>query len=426
MRSFMEVAATGETTAEFDAVCRAEGLGLQELCAEVAHGRLVIVPNRGGGPPVALGRAARSKVLCNLGTSSESSDIESEIEKARIALRCGATIICDQSVGSNVEGNRKRLLDAIAVPIAAVPLYQNVDEAKRSAGDALAFSGAEVLEVFERQLDGGVTMPGIHSMTKEVLQRVGESGRLMPIVSRGGGIMSAWIKRTGKENVYFEKFDQVLAMVKNRNVPLTFVASLRSGTVVDGFDSCEEMELRILRPYIEEAHRSGVSVVVDGLGHCSINFIPDAVRAFKEICCDVPLGVLGPAVTDRGLGHEHIVNAIGTAVAVWSGANYCNACYRTEHLGLPELQDIAEGISASVVATYAGDLARESHHQTLMKEERAMSYARKKNQWGVMLHQALDNDEAMRTFQRVGERNVEGKGCSICGDLCPFVVTGQC
>jgi phosphomethylpyrimidine synthase len=262
-------------------------------------------------------------------------------------------------------------------------------------------------------------------MSSEIINQLENSDRLMPIVSRGGGIMHEWIKRHGKQNPYLEHFDRILAVARKHNVPITFVSSLRSGTVVDGFDKLQEYEWAMLSEYIKEAHSKKVSVIVDGLGHITIDQIPLAVNKFKELCYGIPLGVLGPAVTDRGLGHEHVVNAIGTSIAVWSGANYCNACYRTEHLGLPELQDISEGIGAAVIATYSGDLAREQKKSSLVEEEWKMSAARKKNQWGIMLHGALDNKEALKTFQRVGKKNVDGKGCSICGDLCPFVITGQ-
>ena len=421
----MEIAQNGNDHEDFHKMSIFEKTSERNIVQEVSSGKVVIVPNWSDGDPVALGEKVRSKVLCNLGTSSKSPDINIEIKKAQLAVESGASIICDQSVGDNVWENRKRLLDQVNVPIAAVPLYQNVDEAKSAHKDPLAFSEDEVLEVFERQVENGVAMPGFHSMSFEIIDQLEKSDRLMPIVSRGGGILHEWIKRHSKQNPYLKQFDRVLEVARDHNVPITFVSSLRSGTVIDGLDKLQEYEWTMIGEYIKEAHSKKVSVIVDGLGHITIDKIPPAVNKFKELCYGVPLGVLGPAVTDRGLGHEHIVNAIGTSVAVWSGANYCNACYRTEHLGLPEIKDIAEGIGAAVIATYSGDLAREEKNGLLLVEERKMSSARKKNQWGIMLHNALDNKEAMKTFKRVGKKNVDGKGCSICGDLCPFVITGQ-
>lgn len=425
MSTYIDIARRQEAHPDFATVGEAEGIDVHQVIKEVASGSLVLVPGRRATKPVALGRSVRSKVLCNMGTSSESPDIALEIKKARMAVEHGAALVCDQSVGRCVSDNRKLLVQGANVPIAAVPLYQNVDDAVRAGGEPLGFGDDDVLAVFEEQVANGVTMPGFHSMSLSVAKVVGASTRLMPLVSRGAGLMFEWLKRTGRENPYFERFDVVLEVARSHNVPITFVSSVRAGTVVDGFDSVQEFEWQFLRPFIEAAHRTGVSVVVDGLGHMPIDHIGPAVRRFKQLCGEVPLGVLGPAVTDRALGHEHVANAIGTAVAVWSGANYCNACYPTEHLGLPELEDIPSGIGASVIATHAGDLGREGLKERLIPGERTMSTARQKNQWGVMLHHALEQVEARKTFERVGKGNKDGSGCSICGELCPYVVTGK-
>jgi phosphomethylpyrimidine synthase len=422
----MELAKKKEIHDDFLKISRSEGIDIQDIMREVASGHLVIIPNYSKGAPIALGKIVRSKVLCNFGTSSFCQDIDVEIEKVKIAIQRHASFVCDQSVGDHVYEHRKKLIAAIEVPIASIPLYQNVEESRSKKGDPLAFTTDEVLEVFERQIESGVTAPGIHTMNKELAKNYLDGAqRLMPIVSRGGGIINAWIKRYNAENPYLQHFDKILKIAKRYNVPLTFVTACRSGTVVDGFDECQKTEWKMLRSYIKMAHEEGVSIIVDGLGHMAMDQIPDAIKTLKEICYGVPLGVLGPAVTDRGLGHEHIVNAIGTAVAVWHGANYCNACYCTEHLGLPELQDIASGIAASLVATNIGDLARNEMKSTLLKEEMKISQARKNNRWGIMLECALDKEEAKITFNRVGQKNKDGQGCSICGDLCPFVITGQ-
>jgi phosphomethylpyrimidine synthase len=422
VKTYMELAREGGSAPEFVAIADAEGISMADLSEAVGVGRVAIVPNRASGRPVALGAAVRSKVFCNFGTSSASPSMAEEIQKARIAVDAGAAILCDQSVGQDIAVNRKALISSTAVPIAAVPLYQNVDESRHRYNHPLGFPAVDVLRVFEEQIEAGVSAPGIHSMTRDLAEMLESSGRLIPVVSRGGALMHEWMKKHHQENPYFAEFAQVLEIVRRHNVPLTFVCSVRSGTVCDGLDSAQGYEWSMLREYIREAHLRGVSVVVDGLGHMAIDQIPRAVERFKELCYGVPLGALGPAVTDRGLGHEHLVHAIGTAVAVWSGANYCNACYRTEHLGLPEIQDIREGIMSSVIAVYSGDLARSDRNKGLLAEEKAMSLARRENQWGVMLHHAIDCEEANLTFQRVGKDNREGEGCSICGDLCPFVV----
>lgn len=415
----------GDMHPDFGTVAAAEGLAVELLLPEVASGRVAVIPSRGTGCCLGLGGLLRSKVLCNLGTSSQSPDIATEIEKAKIAIAHGASLICDQSVGGGVWAGRRRLLQEIAVPVGTIPLYRAAEEARTHGGDPLDFDADDLFRILEEELVLGITQPGIHSMTREVAEIADTGGRLMPVVSRGGALMYEWIKRHECENPYFEQFDRLLDLCVQYGVPLTLILAQRSGTVVDGFEGCMAREWDAIRGYVRTALDEGVSVVADGIGHMRLDQIPDAIETFKRTCYEIPLGVLGPAVTDRGLGLEHVVNAIGTAVAVWSGANYCNACYPTEHLGLPEVVDIPEGIGASLIAVHAGDLARSGASSRLMSEEREISAARKKNRWGIQLGLALDVVTAKRTFERVGVHNVDGEGCSICGDMCPFVVTGQ-
>lgn len=411
-------ARAGRVTRDIELVSRTEGVPLEELLREVAAGHVVIIPGREGAAPIGLGDLLRSKVLCNLGTSLKSPNIELEIEKARAAVARGASIVCDQSVGPSVALNRSRLLKAVPVPLAAVPLYQNAETARRKRRNPLAFTTEEALRVFEEQLGHGVTAPGIHTMSRDIRQAVRASTRVMPLVSRGGAILASWIDRTGRENPYIEHYEDLLTLCLRYDVPLTLICSCRAGCVEDGFDSLQRTELAVVADLIHRAHGRGVGVLVDGMGHMRMDQIPEAVAYYKHVCRGIPLGVMGPATTDRGLGHEHVVNAIGTALAVQHGANYCNACARTEHLGLPEASDLPDAIGAAVIATYAGDLARGKFRQLDLE----MAKARKANAWGVQLEMALDKEGALATFKRVGADNRHGEGCSICGDLCPFTV----
>jgi phosphomethylpyrimidine synthase len=414
----MQVARTGKTTLAMESIATSEHVPLEQLRSDVAAGLTVIVPSRGSAPAVALGDLVRSKVLCNLGTSVTSPSVEPEIGKAKLAVSHGASLICDQSVGPNVESHRARLLQAVPVPLAAVPLYQNAEAARRQHGNPLAFSSDDVVRVFASQVEHGITAPAFHTMTRSLHDRLKKASRVIPIVSRGGGILASWMDRTGLENPYVERFHEVLAICVANDVPLTFVCSCRSGCIADGFDALQQAELEIVAGFVSEAHLHGVGVFLDGLGHMSMDQIPSAVLYCKRTCGGVPLGVMGPATTDRGLGHEHVVNAIGTAIAVQHGANYCNACARTEHLGLPEVVDIPDAIGAAVIATYAGDLARGRFKSIDLD----MAIARGQNAWGTQLDLALDTTMARETFRRVGANNKHGEGCSICGDLCPFTV----
>ncbi|MBN2565692.1 MAG: phosphomethylpyrimidine synthase ThiC, partial [Candidatus Eisenbacteria bacterium] len=417
MSTYMEIARSGRSHRDFASVSDQEGVRPNAVIDSVASGSLVIVPGRGSVLPVGLGHVASSKVLCNMGTSSDSPDIAVEIEKAQIAIDHGARIVCDQSVGPDLPAHRSRLVETLKVPIAAIPLYQNAQDSVAKTGDPLNFTPEEVLDVFRQQVLQGVTMPGFHTMSRRIVELLRTSRRLLPLVSRGGGLLHEWIVRNNGENPYLERYDEVLEIARSHNVPLTLVCSLRSGSVADGYDSEQRFEWKTLKALVRRAKNAGVSIMVDGLGHMRIDEIATAVRGFKQTCGEVPLGVLGPAVTDRALGHEQVANGIGTALAVWNGAYYCNACYSTEHLGLPEIGDIPAGIGAAIVATYAGDLARGQRRAQLLEKEVLMSEARKRNRWGAMLDYAIEKVEARRTFRRVGAKNKDGAGCSVCGDL---------
>jgi len=417
--SIMREPNSGRHAPIIEEISRAEQVDLSQLCSDIVAGRVVVIPGRGSARPIAIGHSVRSKVLCNFGTSSRSPDMELEIRKANASIMIGASLICDQSVGPNVAQSRKRLIQSISVPLASIPLYQNADSARQTKNNPLDFTASDLLAVFEDQLSQGVTAPGIHTMTRELKKHVDSSRRIMPLVSRGGSIIASWIQRTGNENPYIAHFDDVLAACDRFGVPLTLVCSCRAGCIEDGFDSVQKAEIEIVGELVTRAHRRGVAVMVDGLGHMRMDQIPDAVASYKRACNCVPLGVMGPATTDRGLAHEHVVNAIGTAIAVQHGANYCNACARTEHLGLPEASDIPDAIGAAVVATYAGDLARGKYRELDLQ----MAEARKMNAWGVQLNLALDKTGATETFRRVGADNRQGDGCSICGDLCPFTIS---
>ena len=421
MITYMEMAKKNIRHKDFFIISEKENIPIDLIIEEVSEGRIAIIPNHAG-EPVGLGNILKSKVLCNLGTSSKSPNIWNEINKAKIAVRHGASIICDLSVGNSIEKNRKLLIENLKVPIGSIPIYQNIEEAKNDKNDPFAFNDKDVLRIFEQQIKSGVTQPGIHTMNLDLSNFVKRSKRLIPIVSRGGSIMYEWINKNKLENPYFLYYDKVLEILQKYNLPVTFISAQRSGTIIDGFDEYQKKELDLIKPFIDEALKRNISVIYDGIGHMSLNQIGEAISYFKQKCNNIPLGVLGPAVTDRGLGHEHIVNAIGTAIAIWNGANYCNACYRTEHLGLPDETDIADGIGASIIAVYSGDIAKQNNNVESLLSEKRISIARKHNQWGKQLHCAIDEIMAKEIFMRVGVENKEGEGCSICGDLCPFVI----
>jgi len=415
----MLMAKLGKLTLEMEAILETGEISKGNLIKKIANGIITIIPNRGHFKPIALGDGLRSKILCNLGTSTDFFDINKVIKIAQIAVKYGASIICDQSSGPNLSINRKRLLNAIKLPLASIPLYQNTEESLRVNGDPLSFNSRDVIEIFREQVEHGISAPGFHPVSKELIQRIDTSNRVIPYVSRGGTILSTWIKRTGEENPYLTYFDEILEICIQNDIPLTFVCATRSGCLADGYDDIQKLEWKMIGILIEKAHNNNVSTIVDGVGHLRIDRIPIAINTLKKMTHNVPIGVMGPATTDRALGYEHIAHAIGAAVAIQHGANYSQACCRTEHIGLPELSDVIESLGAYKIATYVGDLSRFQHLENL---DREMSIARCKNQWGYQLDLAIEPIKARETFERVGQKNSKTEGCSICGKLCSFII----
>ena len=415
----MDKAKKGNLTSEMSSILKYEPISEKALIKGISTGKIVILPNKRNHHHVGLGDGLKSKILCNTGTSTDSSSFTEVLEIVSEAERYGASILCDQSSGPKFIEYRKQLLNSTSLPIASIPLYQNVEEGMRIYNDPIQFNSKDVIKIFEEQILQGISAPGIHPITQKLIKKIESSNRLMPYISRGGAIMSAWIKRNYKENPYIQKFDKILEICAENDVPLTFVCATRAGCLADGFDDVQISEWKLIGSLVKKAHKKNVSVIVNGIGHLGIEKIPKAVQKLKKLTHNIPLGVMGPAITDRGLGFEHISHVIGATIAIQNGANYCQACCRTEHIGLPEKKDVVEALRTYKIALHAADLAKLPCLQQL---DNQISIARCKNEWGKQLDLAIEPFIAKETFKRVGPTNTEKKGCSICGELCPFKI----
>ena len=415
----MTMAKKGKLTPEMLKILENEPITEKRLIQGISTGKIVIIANKRNSHYVGLGDGLRSKILCNTGTSTDSSNFANVLKIAKEAEKFGASILCDQSTGVKFIEFRKELLNLTSLPIASIPLYQNAEESLRINGDPIQFSSRDTIKIFKEQIIQGISAPGIHPISKHLIKKIESSGRLMPYVSRGGTIMSAWIKRSNEENPYIQNFDKILDICANNDVPLTFVCATRSGCLADGFDDVQISEWKYIGDLVKRAHNKNVSVIVDGIGHLRIDKIPEAVSTLKNITHNIPIGVMGPAITDRGLGYEHISHVLGATIAILNGANYCQACCRTEHIGLPEHKDVIEALRTYKIAIYGADLAKIPNLQNL---DNQISKARCRSEWGKQLDLAIEPYIANKTFKRVGPKNPEKKGCSICGDLCPFKI----
>ncbi len=413
----MTMAKKGNVTFEMGSILEKEPISEKELIRGISTGKIVILPNKRNYHHVGLGDGLKSKILCNTGTSTDSSSFTEVLEIASEAEKYGASILCDQSSGPKFVEYRRHLLNATSLPMASIPLYQNVEEGLRIYDDPIHFNSNEVIKIFEEQILQGISAPGIHPITKNLIKKIESSGRLMPYISRGGTIMSTWIKRNNEENPYIQNFDKILDICAKNDVPLTFVCATRAGCLADGFDDVQISEWRLIGDLVERAHIKNVGVIVDGIGHLRIDKIQKAVKKLKQLTYNIPIGVMGPAITDRGLGFEHIPHVIGATIAILNGANYCQACCRTEHMGLPERKDVVEALRTYKIALYGADLAKIPGLQNL---DNQISKARYKNEWGKQLNLAIEPYLAKKMFKRIGPKNQEKKGCTICGKLCPF------
>ena len=415
----MTMAKKGNITPEMGSILEYELISEKALLRGISTGKIVILPNKRNHHHIGLGDGLKSKILCNTGTSTASSSFTEVLEITSEAEKYGASILGDQSSGPKFVEYRKQLLNITTLPIASIPLYQNVEEAMRIYNDPIRFKSNDVIKIFEEQILQGISAPGIHPITQKLIKKIESSNRLMPYISRGGTIMSAWIKKNNKENPYIQKFDKILDICAKNDIPLTFVCATRAGCLADGFDDVQISEWKFIGSLVKKAHKKNVGVIINGIGHLGIEKIAKAVKKVKKLTHNIPLGVMGPAITDRGLGFEHIPHVIGATIAIQSGANYCQACCRTEHIGLPEHKDVIEALRTYKIALHAADLAK---IPTLHQLDNQISKARCKNEWGKQLNLAIEPFIAKETFKRVGPTNMEKKGCSICGELCPFKI----
>ncbi|MFH1788875.1 MAG: phosphomethylpyrimidine synthase ThiC [Candidatus Altiarchaeota archaeon] len=388
-----------------------EGLSESKAKRLLGAGHLVLVKNaRRDIAPVLVGKGVSTKVNANVGTSPDKCDVELELTKARAAVSAGADAVMDLSIGGDVDSVRKKILSEVSVPLGTVPVYQAFFEKK------FDMDLESMLEVIERQAKDGVDFMTIHAgITSNLLEPMGK--RIIPITSRGGGLLASWMRKNGEENPFYEGFDAVLGVLKEYDVVLSLGDALRPGAVSDAHDECQLGELRNLGELTGRARKKGVQVIIEGPGHVPLNLIEKDVKLEKKICGGAPYYVLGPLVTDIGLGHDHITGAIGGAVAAAAGADFL--CYVTpsEHLGLPGVEDVRRGVIASKIAAHAGDIVKYGNR----KVDDEMSRARRRLDWDVMFSLGLDGEVKGRYPGLCGG----AKECTMCGEYCVLKLSGE-
>ncbi|MCT4564384.1 MAG: phosphomethylpyrimidine synthase ThiC [Maledivibacter sp.] len=410
----MDAAKKGIITKEMETVAKKEGLDIELLRKRVSEGKIVIPANKNHKSlnPEGVGEGLRTKINVNLGISKDCCDIEKELEKVRGALKFNVEAIMDLSSYGKTEEFRTRLVDMSPAMIGTVPIYDAVGFYDKELKDITA---EEFLAVARKHAENGVDFMTIHAgINRETAQIFKRNKRLNHIVSRGGSLLYAWMELNNKENPFFEYYDQLLDICEEYDVTLSLGDACRPGSINDSTDASQIQELIVLGELTKRAWERNVQVIIEGPGHMAINEITANMVIEKKLCHGAPFYVLGPIVTDVAPGYDHITSAIGGAIAAANGADFL--CYVTpaEHLRLPDLDDMKEGIIATKIAAHAADIAKNIPGAKQWDYE--MSKARQELDWEKMFSLAIDPEKAIR--YRKESMPAHEDSCTMCGKMC--------
>ncbi len=406
-------------------ILKEEPLSEEEFTERLESGRIVILYNKKRKKkikPVAVGEGLYTKVNANIGKSPEFSSLEEELEKLKVAVEAGADTVMDLSVGDDADEVRAAVVENSSVPVGSVPIYRCPTVAKRKGKYFIDMSPDEILECIEEELKLGIDYITVHvGLTLEALTRIKNEKRIGGVVSRGGALMIEWMEYNKKENPLYEYYDDLLNIAREYSATLSLGDGLRPGAIADSSDGIQMQELIILGELVERAREKGVQAMVEGPGHIPLHHIEMNVKLEKRLCHGAPFYVLGPVVTDVAAGYDHIVGAIGGALAAYYGVDFL--CYLTpsEHLGLPLKEDVREGVIVSRIAAHIGDIAKGIRGAE--EWDREISEARARLDWGKVLTGVIDPLKAQEIFKRYPVP--QSKECTMCGEFCPIKKTKE-
>lgn len=416
----LERAKKGEITNEIKKVSIKENIDPEKLLDLVAEGKVVIPANinHKNLDPIGIGKHLRTKINANIGTSGDYFKIEDELKKIDMVVKYKADTVMDLSTGGEIDTIRRELIKRSPIPFGNVPVYQMVIDILKKGKTFVEMTPEEMIEFIRIQAEDGVDYMTIHAgLTRKAVNKVKKQGRIAGIVSRGGSLTTGWMLHNNCENPFYEYFDKILKIAKKFDVTLSLGDGLRPGAISDGTDWGQVEELMTLGELVKRSRDAGVQVMVEGPGHLPLKDIEMNIKLQKLICLDAPFYVLGPIVTDIAPGYDHITSAIGGAIAASAGADFL--CYVTpaEHLGLPDEQDVKEGIIASRIAAHVGDISKGV--EGAIEKDYNMGEARKKLDWASQQKICIDPER----FRKVRyERSSETDACSMCGSLCVYKI----
>lgn len=412
----MEAARKGIITPELEAVAKKENRSVEELLPLMASGKMVIPANvnHKALDPNGVGSMLKTKINVNLGISRDCKDYDIEMKKVMRAVDLGAEAIMDLSSHGNTQPFRQKLCNECPAMIGTVPIYDSVIHYQRDLGTLTA---RDFVEVVRLHAQDGVDFVTLHcGITRKTIEQIRNGGRKMNIVSRGGSLVFAWMSMTGNENPFYEYYDEIVEICREYDVTISLGDACRPGCLADATDGCQIEELIRLGELTERAWKRDVQVMVEGPGHVPMDQIAANMKVQQTICKGAPFYVLGPLVTDIAPGYDHITAAIGGAIAAWQGAAFL--CYVTpaEHLALPNVDDVHQGIIASKIAAHAADIAKGI--PGVREQDDRMADARKALDWDAQWLEALDPDVAKEIRKSRMPEEDHSDTCSMCGKFC--------
>jgi len=412
----LELAKEGIISSPMKLVAEQEGVDAEFIRQGVAKGTIVIPANinHTNLVPCGIGQGLRTKVNANIGTSSDFGDVNTELEKLRVAIDFGADTVMDLSTGGDISAIRRVIIASSSVPIGTVPIYQAGIEAIDRRGAIVKMTVDDLFAGIEEHARDGVDFVTVHcGVTRSAIAKLKQQGRVTDVVSRGGAFLIGWMLHNERENPLYEYYDRLLEIAREFDVTLSLGDGMRPGSLADATDRAQVEELLIIGELVQRAQQAGVQAMVEGPGHLPLNQIEANVQLEKAICKGAPFYVLGPLVTDIAAGYDHITGAIGGAIAAAAGTDFL--CYVTpaEHLSLPDPEDVRQGVIASRIAAHAGDIVKGVNGAE--DWDRRMSLARKKLDWKEQARLSLDPELSRQVHSKHASAGV---ACSMCGDFC--------
>ncbi|MCD6574575.1 phosphomethylpyrimidine synthase ThiC [Candidatus Aerophobetes bacterium] len=413
----LEQAKRGNVTLEIKKICQEEKIREEELLEGISRGEIVIPKNklRQGTNVIGIGKGLRTKVNTNIGTSPDVIDLDYEIAKLRVAEKVKSDTVMDLSTGGDLDKIRRSIIKNTRMPLGTVPVYQAAVETINEKGGIIYMDIDKIFEVIKRQAEDGVDFMTVHcGVTLSTLERLRKEGRIGSIVSRGGAFLTTWMIANEKENPLYSHFDRLLEIAKEYDVTLSLGDGLRPGCIADSTDRAQIQELVILGELAKQALDSGVQVMIEGPGHIPFDEVETNIILEKKLCHNAPFYVLGPVVTDIAPGYDHITSAIGGAYAASVGADFL--CYVTpgEHLRLPTLEDVREGVITARIAAHIGDLSKGI--KGAFEWDLQMAKNREKRNWKRQIELSIDPELAGK-MRESAKPKVEDV-CTMCGEFC--------